>query len=1056
MSDVRLISTFTLGIAGVAAQGGYGAGYGGGEAGMGGAGSGSSTVDYAYADQDYDGLPTHNAKLLAPIQLEKHLPSPLGERALFDRTARISLSNVPYGSEQNTLSFIRNVSQILGAVAQAGIYNAKTSSYYLKLTGVVSVLPQPTVLQADLEIAAEDKDAMQELLPKLLLTDKFPAADSTNNRVKDPPVMVALGGLWRKAELTPIHKADHCLVRFTLAGVDVNKYAYTDLTSEADFLVASGDVLVYDVQWDAPGAKIGVDLRCTDGTRLKDASVNDQNGLSAALTTDLDARAIGKWYRRQIALPGGWSGKTISGWLLGCENDTAGLHTGRIGNVMIVDGQGRIRNYIVHTLVPSLTASLAAADTTYSSNAGNTATVEKDNHWYYGAIRYPNNGAVTIRNLYRAGRLVDPSGYNAVEFLGCRIVAFNAAQADQNGTPVAIHADIESTEFSSIPATALKFLLSDTTYGLGKAVNAASFTTAASDYTTLGYTIDGGLSDRKKAGEIISQLLLHGAYLDKNDTNEYLVQVDIASIHTAAPIQLGEGDGTWNNCTVTAGDSLSLDTRVRKLTVEAAFDPGFTGGSERALISKSRSRAGAGKEEIVKLQFVGNPTVADKEAHYLSIVLYALDDGYHVEVNDLLDGVQLALNHTVKLNVPSMFIDAQTFCVRGVVAQGDSLKFVLGGYDADAYTYVAGTEGKVDPLVYVAADYSQTPPGAPASVSVISTQVVASSSPGQAPQAVFRVSAPPPSVNVTDLVFRLILPSLGLPVAEAIAPAVTGGSAQEATLIGVVGVPYTIQALARNVANLADYRDGAVVQLTSQTVLNTTPPAQAVIAELIAKPGQFEVRITRNTEGDIYSYEVFAGLTDVFSQATKIGEAQEGNEPVLILNKFVAADFDKRWYVFVRAKNTSGTIGAESDPLSAVLLRVGTTDVQANAISLILENSNSGQTTANTTEKVVGAINHSGILGQIEFDVNFLIQNQGTQQSTITVRIRRDSLTGDSIASKSRTLNAGTGDEADVLLKSVDSAYPTGFGGSYVITARATGGAMHVLNRQIISRNNRR
>jgi hypothetical protein len=1025
MSDIRLISTFTLGIAGVAASGGYGRGYGRGGGGLGGGTSSGSAVNFAYADQEYEGLPTHQAKLLSSITLEKHLPSPLGERALFDRTARVSLSNIPYGSDNNTISYIRNSSEVLGAVAQVGIYNARTSTYYQKITGVVSALTPPTIAQADLEISAEDKDAMQELLPKLLLTDKFPGADSTNNRVKDPPVMVALGGLWRAVELTPLHKGDFCLINFSLVGVESNKYAYADIVSTADFLVQTGDVLVYDVQWDANGAKIGVDLRCTDTTRLKDAAVNDQNGLSAALTTDLDSRAVGKWYRRQIALPGSWAGKTISGWLLGCENDTVGTFQGRVGNMMITDGQGRIRKYIIHTVTPTLTITLSASDTVYSSNSGNSVVTEKDNHWYYGAVKYPGSGGLTFRNVYRSGRLMGLSDYIAAYFLGCWVVLFQTAQVDNNGNTLRIHADVESTEFANNPSKAKQFLLNDATYGLGRPVNAASFATAAADYVTLGYAIDGGLGERRPAGEIISDLSLHGAYLDKNDNNEYIDQVDMAALHTTAPVQTGEGDGTFNNCVVLPGNTLTLANRVRKLTVRATQYRGFNSSAdERYLITSSRSRAGAGKEEIVKLPFVGNLTVADKECDYLSKVLFALDDQVKIEVNDLLDAMQLNLNLLVKLNVPSMFIAAKTYCIRGVVAEGESFAYELGGYDANAYTYVVGTDIKPDPLLYVTADFSQTPPLTCTGLSVVSTQVLTSSAPGQAPQALFRVTAVPPAENITDMIFRLILPSIGLPVAEAVVPAAPGGGAQQGVLIGVVGVTYAIQVLARNVDNLADTRDGAVSQITNQTVLNTTPPAQAVLSQLITQPGSFEIRLTKNTEGDIFSYEMFRGLTDIFSQALKIGEAPEGNAPVYVDNQFVAADFNKRWYYFARAKNTSGKVGVESSPLSAVLALVDTPDITTGAVT-------SSAATSGRTINVIGAS------GAVILDV-MIYTNLNTTFHQGFLRIRKDSLVGSILTSAQIVqLSSDNGETVNYALHTIDTS-PNPASQTYVLEVTGT------------------
>lgn len=113
-----------------------------------------------------------------------------------------------------------------------------------------------------------------------------------------------------------------------------NKYLYVDLTGVADYTVAEGDWLEYEIfQADAAG-RMGVDLGCSNGTVLRNSGAVDQEGRSAHPNTLLPS---GEWYTRKIPLSA-LVGKTVTKYYLACENDQGGSFTGIFRSIRIKNG----------------------------------------------------------------------------------------------------------------------------------------------------------------------------------------------------------------------------------------------------------------------------------------------------------------------------------------------------------------------------------------------------------------------------------------------------------------------------------------------------------------------------------------------------------------------------------------------------------------------------------------------------------------------------------------------------------------------------------------------
>jgi alpha-mannosidase len=139
--------------------------------------------------------------------------------------------------------------------------------------------------------------------------------------------------------------ADTCLIfaATNLAVGEGNFFVYCTF-SEQRVKLAPGDALEYDVYLDPanPTGRGGIDLEFAghQGRALRDTSATDQAGERAHPDADLTRHAIGKWYRRRIALDA-VAGAGVRQWNVVFEGDRAGRYVQFIDNVAIAHADGR-------------------------------------------------------------------------------------------------------------------------------------------------------------------------------------------------------------------------------------------------------------------------------------------------------------------------------------------------------------------------------------------------------------------------------------------------------------------------------------------------------------------------------------------------------------------------------------------------------------------------------------------------------------------------------------------------------------------------------------------
>ena len=142
---------------------------------------------------------------------------------------------------------------------------------------------------------------------------------------------------------------------FNMGAAFANDFNYWDNTEVADYIIASGDQVRYDIYWEGSNAQIAFDYGTLDSVTLRDSGAVDQNGLGVHPSTNLDAQALNKWYARTINIPAGHVGKQITSYMFACENNGGGTLTGRIRNLRITDTANVPKLVIWNGFTPALT-----------------------------------------------------------------------------------------------------------------------------------------------------------------------------------------------------------------------------------------------------------------------------------------------------------------------------------------------------------------------------------------------------------------------------------------------------------------------------------------------------------------------------------------------------------------------------------------------------------------------------------------------------------------------------------------------------------------------------
>jgi hypothetical protein len=324
--------------------------------------------------------------------------------------------------------------------------------------------------------------------------------------------------------------------------------------------------------------------------------------------------------------------------------------------------------------------------------------------WKYGACEVVG-ATPTVLAVYRAGRVVPSSEYAvSTQVVGGAthlLITFSREQLDFSGNLYAMTADL-SCPGSRLPADELARLM---ILG-GCSIDATSFTLAALYHNAVGILGDYGYVTQRKLNAIVEDILqLARGQLYRSPAGAFGLFVDRPR-EVRASLDDQTDECALSEYVECPELTKAITLQYRPLT--SAGDASGTNGQGRI----TRNTTGATGEKLYSNPYIRDHKVADMHNCYL----YKLEKN-RAEARGTVHAVQLRVGDLMAITSQVVFNGAKIFAAPGINRPADRNDVTLRQYVEDTYVYDALTL-PADPTNGYAVDYSQTPPSAPASISV--------------------------------------------------------------------------------------------------------------------------------------------------------------------------------------------------------------------------------------------------------------------------------------------------------------------------------------------------
>jgi hypothetical protein len=388
---------------------------------------------------------------------------------------------------------------------------------------------------------------------------------------------------------------------------------------------------------------------------------------------------------------------------------------------------------------------------------------------YYLAPRAAGGGSLTFNLLKSDGvggqqfEEITPAEYTVLtslpEYPGFTIVSFVKRQERHNSDELhLIYADISTPAIDRNSSRVRKNILTNTSWGLGQPVNAASFTAAETlvDPATTSLFADGiiGLNGPEPALDVLRLLgQFADQWLTMNEDGEWVEHVDTYTPDVELVLRDGVGDGVRNIVAIGEVTPRPTDQLIRAVSIE--YRLGFDGTPlhtiTRNVTLPSNFGSTHGRVLVLDGRFVTNHVTADKIAYRRMARINFTDRSVRVTCQQ--DARAIEYGHVVSLTYAPRGING-AICETFSVTDGlDEVVLDLwvgtqALYDA-IYTYVAGplpSESEIDPIV----DFSNTAPSPPTLLSVLTEGAPLATDGTARPFVVLRYTTP--SVNFSHSV----------------------------------------------------------------------------------------------------------------------------------------------------------------------------------------------------------------------------------------------------------------------------------------------------------------
>lgn len=488
-----------------------------------------------------------------------------------------------------------------------------------------------------------------------------------------------------------------------------------------------------------------------------------------------------------------------------------------------------------------------------NSNKATTVNVYRSKRLVTSAEYYVHGGEATIQYTDSAFGLTAGA---ANPYLGYAWIRFSGTaweQIDQSGSPYEMTMDLRGMKLGGDSTATRNFariiqnLMSNATWGLNVSINTTSFDAAAGYVSEL--LCDGHVSEQIAASELIEELLFCcRGRREINGSGEWLLNVDTAQQTIKATF--GHKDDQYQNIIdITKNTKTPSSESVKKLTLVYRKNE-WTG--EYAL-KLERAVLPTGEERIVELNFVRDSETADRIASYNQRLMQLGDEQLGIIVG--MEGRYLREMDSIQVVIPDEIYDInRPYQIRSIPSRSlNSFHLDLISYDSGIFTYFPGTLPPSDNADDTA-DYSNTPPDAPTSLTRVSSDT--NQGTDGTTYAYVELSAVAPVLNFQQMYFGYRKQGESLPYTWVLGELYSGNTWKGRIPMLIPGISYQYAAVSENSYGMRS----TVTTLNSQTSPgDTTAPAQ--VTGLIGK-GKYKTwhyEWNKSPEVDLNGYHVQIG-----------------------------------------------------------------------------------------------------------------------------------------------------------------------------------------------------
>lgn len=649
-----------------------------------------------------------------------------------------------------------------------------------------------------------------------------------------------------------------------------------------------------------------------------------------------------------------------------------------------------------------------ATSTTLTLEAGDRRPLDNWYKWFWveitggtgsGQIRYvtaynASTNQITVDTAWsttpntsstyrlREWRLYD--GSQSSPYAGLAFIRFKKRLGERSRFD-AIYADVRGRTAEENVVTAIESILSNATWGLGLAIDSASFTAAKALSEITAMKCEGAILGETRVLDVLEELLaFRGMSLYRTGDGKIGITVDQAKTPLAT---FGIGDGAHENIVEFGGleDTPLLDL---PRNIRFSYEPDYkeNGELKKVLVREANT---LGNDIEIALPFVYSPSTADRIADYRRKRIKASSSILSITTG--LDGEGIGRGDLVTIKIPSLGIngDFEVMEAKRSLAQ---YEFRLMPYLASTYTYEPSSGLPSDPG-NIPTDFSLT---APDPVSNLTVTMGYSDGNSYAD-----LTWTLPDENAVGAIVRYGLSGTSPTLFE------TAGQGTTSLRVNGLtpGVQYDFAVMSVSGFGLEGYPVMATNKLAAG---DTTPPAQVTgLTASADRAGniQYKWNDLKSSDPTIRHYELQIANNSSFSSGleTKIVDVNE------FLYKAKLTDFTTSVtkYARCRAVDNAGNVGSYSSTVSATTGAIQQGDVINDEITgkASFRNDAAISLSAGT---IVAQVTITARNQPIKVDLSCTIEDTTATQISTTISIRRGSTSGTIIGLGFVGVNPGT------------------------------------------------